>query len=963
MVKFAMPQPAAMKRITKLLGLAVAGLLVLAVVVPVLFEDEIGEAALRAAREQLRTELEVGDVDLSLLRDFPYASVALEDVRLAGYRTDDLLRAERVTGRIGYYDLLFADDWTIHTLRVEQGRLDVHRPADKQGNWLVLNPAPDSAAGGKVAFSLDRIILEEVSLRYGDVANATTLALDAVNGELAGAFGAEQYTLNGQLGAYSLGLQLGELSYIEDFTLAADLSLDIDLADNTYTFGESTVTLDGMPVDVSGTIGFVKASTSYNLRLATEEGQLGALLKALPHDWVTSGIRALQTRGDFALDGTIAGLYDARHNPRIDFSGELRDGRLLVPGLDREAEDVRFTLDYTNGDGRSMADSKLQLSGIRAYLDGQRLSGDFAWRNFDDPYYVVEASGRLPLSWFDELLESGTLSGTLTLDGLAVEGRQRHIIDTRHIDKVRAGGRFGLEDVELDYLGERFVVTAPALSLDRNVLDIREASIAGLDNELALDLTLVDVLPALLSETGADLRAEGTLTSRRVDLDRWVDLFTREAQLTSKGDFDAATRDDMPVVTGFAGRLLLNVENVYYGDVRARDFEGKCVLEGANLNLTGEAYAMEGHWEVDGEVALLQAPRLSAKLGCTEVNVTELFEQTGNVGQEVVEAKHLEGQMTTRAYVEARWTSAGELAEDGLHVWANVGLTDGELRDFEMLQALSRFVRSDDLAHIQFTDVENWIEVTDDRVYLPAMFIQSSATNFTMAGEHSFAHDIDYAVRVNGAQVLLTKLFGKREGITFIPDRRHGWARTGFKIEGTLVGDDYDVRMAGGAVREHLGRSLRRKAAIRTKLGELFGYESLIDDYDDDGERRLDRPATRSNDQRVIAAGAARRSRDRTTSPAKPREAVAAVTVNTDEYIDWDDEEEVADSRETAPAALSGAAKPLRRTPTSPSGAERQDAKPTRPLDGLFKATPSEYEDPDSEEDEYLEGFDTPGGG
>ena len=957
------------------LAAVLTGLVGVALVVPVLCEDAVGERALAAARQQLRTELQAGDVSLSLLRDFPYVSVAIEDVSLGGFPAGELLTADRVSARMSYADLLFGEAWTFSRVTVEDGEFDVARTAERIGNWLILPERADtSAAPRDVRFALREIVLDNVLVRYDDAATQTLTEVQVDAAALAGDFAASAYTLTGELEGWSYFLDLGERRYVEDFPLSAKLALDIDPRRSAYAFGATTITLDGMPVDVEGDITAEREAVVYDLRLATDEGRLGPLLRALPREWVTPSIRSLESVGAFHLEGSVVGAYDARHAPRVDFEGGLSHGSLQLPALGREARDVSFALTYTNHqDGREpgMRASRLRLNSVNARLDGQPLRGDFAWENFADPYYDTRVSGELPLAWFDEVWAGGTLAGDLLLDGVRVRGRERHLLDARYASKVRTEGRLGLRGVVATYHGEPLGLGAEGLRIEGPNVVIDGGTVSGLDNELHAELTLGNVVPYMLGDDSQVLSFRGEIGCDEIDLDRWVGLFG-----SAEEHADAAATEnltDVPLAEGLEADLQLTAGRVRYNDVRASRFSGSCNLAGSELQLRGEGYAMEGHWEVDGTMQLRTRPTLAAKLSCSEVNITELFEQTDDVGQSVVESRHLDGQMTARTFVEAAWDERAELLTDRLHVWANVGLTDGGLRDFEMLQALSRYVRSEDLRDIRFTDVENWIEVTDDRVYLPAMFIQSTATNFTVAGEHSFAHDIDYAVRVNGAQVLLTKLLGKRPGMEFLPDRRGGWVKTGFKIDGQLAGDRYDVRMAGQEVRRDLRHSVRRKAQIRRKLTALFGAESLIDDYDDDGLRRGDRPATRSS---VTLDDALATDPDRGEEPA--------LEIDPDSYIDWDEGTEpdgagsptVSEVVTGGSPALTGAGREVvapttSATPIPPARAELRRV-PGPGGTGATSPAPGyrpDLDDPEAEPDggdtagedgdaEFLEGFD-----
>ncbi|MFK8057848.1 MAG: AsmA family protein [Saprospiraceae bacterium] len=951
-----------MKHLLKWLGGIAVGLLLLAFIIPLFFEKEIGKQALKALREQLDTELSVEKVSLSLWREFPFASVDLQEVTLEGKGEGMLLKADRLAGRISYWDLLFADDWIVNTIKLDGGELFVYRGSDRVGNWNVLRSQEKTGTANEFSFALSRILLSEVTVRYEDIPAQSKGSFYVQDGELAGAFGNEAYTLTGAFKGQSYFLTIGELSYMEAMDISAKLELDIDPKANTYLFGPTTVTMDDMPIDLSGSIGFVKSSTAYNLDLKTKEGKLGTLLRVLPKQWVTQSIRELDSKGEFALEGKIQGMLDKYKSPAIDFTGELRDGALYIPALKRNATDVSFNLSYSNGKAHSMADSKLQLVNLVAHLKGQPLNGRFTWTNFSDPKYDVEASGTLPLSWLDEIWDGGNFEGTLTARKFRLRGRQRHLVDSRYARNITTSGQFELDRASMSYNGSKVGFGASSIALKGANFKVNKGQLTGFGDKLNTTLTVDNLIPYLLGDDSQTLSFNGDIATDKIDLAAWVAMFgSSEKGLASKGTADLSSNPT--IADGLGAKLKLKADQVVYNEVRVKNFTGSCALKASDLSLSGEGFAMEGHWEVEGNMQLREAPSLSAKLACSEVNITELFERTENVGQQVVEARHINGQMTTRAFLEASWDKEANLLMDELHVWANVGMTDGELRDFEMLMAMSKFIRKDDLAHIRFIDVENWIEIDKSVVYLPAMFIQSTASNFTVAGSHGFDQEIDYSIRTNGAQTVMNKLFGKRPGMQFVPDKRNG-LNVGFKIDGTLANDNYDVRFANGEVRRDFTFSQGRKAAIRRKLIGLFGPESLIDDYDDDGYRTKNRPSqskiedVESRPNIADAAPKANTSR-RTQSRAIVSQPARTIDVDTDEYLDWDDEgdDEFLETTTTSPA-LSGSSKIIDRSdkvvvkPTL--------KKPSIKLDGLFgpNKAPGEFE-PKEEESEFLEGFDT----
>jgi len=73
-----------MKRIIKYLFLFLFSIIVALVLAPFLFKDQIIDEIEKYANENLNAELKFEDVSLSLIKSFPHASIAIEDVSIIG---------------------------------------------------------------------------------------------------------------------------------------------------------------------------------------------------------------------------------------------------------------------------------------------------------------------------------------------------------------------------------------------------------------------------------------------------------------------------------------------------------------------------------------------------------------------------------------------------------------------------------------------------------------------------------------------------------------------------------------------------------------------------------------------------------------------------------------------------------------------------------------------------------------
>lgn len=245
---------------------------------------------------------------------------------------------------------------------------------------------------------------------------------------------------------------------------------------------------------------------------------------------------------------------------------------------------------------------------------------------------------------------------------------------------------------------------------------------------------------------------------------------------------------------------------------------------------------MGGRFNLAGSLFFEERLRLQARFDCADVNVKEFFRQTDNFGQSVLQDRHIDGTLSAKMALFADFDENGNIVLPDLLVFAGIGIENGELKDFEMLDNFSSYVKVEDLRRIRFVNMQNYLEIKNGKLYLPAMFIQSSAMNLTVSGEHSFDNEIDYNIKVNAGQVLATKFKKYNPGLEPIK-AKGGFVNLYFKVFGTI--DEFDYKTAKKDVKQDLQLSERRKNEIKNALRQAFGSIDLIEEpagWGDEGE-------------------------------------------------------------------------------------------------------------------------------
>jgi len=107
----------------------------------------------------------------------------------------------------------------------------------------------------------------------------------------------------------------------------------------------------------------------------------------------------------------------------------------------------------------------------------------------------------------------------------------------------------------------------------------------------------------------------------------------------------------------------------------------------------------------------------------------------------------------------------------------------GELIQFKPLESLSNYVSLEDLKTVQFSTLENTIEIDNKVITIPTMEIKSSALSVFISGSHTFEQEIDYQIKLLLSELMSTKF---RKKNTQVKKTEFGEVKENGKIFNTI---------------------------------------------------------------------------------------------------------------------------------------------------------------------------------
>ncbi|MBL7809800.1 MAG: hypothetical protein JNN28_18405 [Saprospiraceae bacterium] len=821
-------------RLLKGLFFAILSLFLLLFVLAAFFDEQVSRQLIAEINKSLKTELRVGDAGLSLISGFPEASVEMSDVELDDALGGKLLVAKSLVFRFDVLSL-FSDDVKIHTVQLSNAAIRmVVNKSGKSNTDIVKEEGGKSSKttqDSKLQLALENAELDQVAVLYENRPAQQTAEMLINKAQLNGNFSAQKFQLSSRADLKINRIELDSSRYLTGEKVSYDAILAVDLKKGLYALQNVELSLGGNTFTVEGAAVAKDDATDLNLKLSSQEGDISMVANLLPgayHEY----FKAFQSSGNYACNGVVKGRLSKTETPDLQFEVSLRNGKVSSDMLQSPLRNVSFRARYHAGADGS---GDFELVDFRGDFGGQALSMALKVSQLDDPVVDFQANGVLPLEaayglFNNDLITSG--DGFVRLNRLSVQGRYADMTSMRRVSQVAAGGEIQFDRASILYNKVPVRLDNGFLRLQDNVFQVENMHLLAGKSDFTLEGTASNLLPVLfadsLNSTNALLEFQAKLQSGNLDVDQIVEMFSvqttvseagGEAQLDSiKEEKNAERSLNMEKLKGtFEASILMFT----YGKIRGNNFTGKLAFEGNTLQIQGKALAMQGELGLDGSARFDLQPSLQMRIMATNLDLQTMLEQCENFGQEVITDANLRGRLSGRVALWAYWNATGDLDMNRLRALADIQAVDGELQKVKMFEEFSTFIHMEDLRRVKFTDMQNYLEIKNRKVYIPVMLIQSNAVNLAFSGEHSFDNDINYKVRVNAGQVLLNRLKRHDSDLDPLPDKG-GLFNLYYTIAGNL--DKYEMKRKKRTVKEEFERSEARKDDIAAELNAVMSH-------------------------------------------------------------------------------------------------------------------------------------------
>ncbi|MEK7253419.1 MAG: AsmA family protein, partial [Bacteroidota bacterium] len=536
------------KRLLLILGLGIGLLVLAAVVIAAFFQNAVGKQLISQINKQLKTELTVGEVDLSLLKGFPNATVILREVTVMDIFKEPLLEAKEVSFHFGLLSL-FGKQVQVHSVAIRDGALNIRTNKNGKANYDIFKPT-ESEEPAKFNIALQKATLEKMELMYRDERQRQEMMTLVEAAEFSGEFSSEKYDLKSTAKLATNFVDLGGVRYLAGKHLGYNADIHVDVTKGLYDLKNVEVTVEDNVFKLDGKVISQKNFSDFDLAATAEDANLESVVALLPEQFLAA-LGDFSSTGRFEFGASVKGRMSSTQTPAIVMNVSLEDGKVNSPRLEEPFKDVSFQMNFTNGDQRSNQTTFFEIRDFKGYLNRQLITMSLRMDNLDDPYIDFSADGAVPLGYVYGLFNSPAITGgggEIEFKNLKLNGLYNDMLSVSRIMAVTMSGDISFDDASLKVNEENMVFDRGSLHFDNNLVALQDLKLDGAGSEINLKGSARNFLPALFSDSmnsqNAALEFEAELFSPKMDVGRLVKLTDVPVQ---EGEVQPAVYDSLKV--------------------------------------------------------------------------------------------------------------------------------------------------------------------------------------------------------------------------------------------------------------------------------------------------------------------------------------------------------------------------------------------------------------------------------
>lgn len=769
-----------MKKVFITLAIIIVLIIVTLMVIPVFFKSDILRLIEEKSSKYIQAELAIGDVHLSMFKNFPNLSVSLDNVVISKEETntrDTLINIPLFEASVNLRSLISGKEIIINNILLKDCDFMPKVNAEGKANWDIMVPSDTTEMkteetpvetkeepGSETAIAFNNIEVRNLMLNYQDEQAQTFARIDAVNMALQGNLSETNTILNVLLKLKNIYLRQGKSVWVNNTDFNWQAEIGANLKELQFDIKKNDMSLNDLKLDLTGNIDIDDDKYTMDLNLNAPDTKFESLLALIPKDFQKE-IEGVKTSGEFQLSLSAKGEYYENHLPAFDLRFNILNANLKYPDLPESVEKINLKLAVTNPSG-TIAQTKADLSTLTFTVANNPFSMNLLVVNPDDPTLKGGMKGVINFESLKKALplKDITLNGILTTD-LSFDGKYQYI-EKEQYEKFTANGKIALQNVLFKNADFPAGISVPSgeVTITPARLNLKDLKVKINSSDFALVGYLANYLPYVFKDQ--TLKGNFTLNSNKIDLNEFMaNMTTSEADtMQAATTQSSAPAEETSSVLAIPKNIELafgtNIKEILFDSLVINSVKGNIETSGGIATLKNLSMDMlNGNLIMNGAYNTANPAKPSADLNLrvTDIDIHSAYNAFSFIKQSLPIAMNCNGKISATM----KFSSDLDTEMSPIMTTANGGgslSTKGfVLNDNPAMTQLASLLKNDELSRLSISNLKIDFKIEQGNIIVEPFTTNIAGNPTTFSGSQTVDGKMDYTMSMNIAR----KYFGK----------------------------------------------------------------------------------------------------------------------------------------------------------------------------------------------------------
>lgn len=745
------------KKTMKIAGITLGVILLLLLILPFAFQGKLAKLVKEEGNKMLNAQFDFRTLNISLLRNFPSASVSLEDFWLKGtgpFENDTLIQAGELTAAVNLFSLFGDGGYDISRIIVKDTRVHAIVLEDGRPNWDVMKPSPDAetpedeTAQETFRIKLQKLSVDNLSVVYDDRQGGIFADLSRLEADCSGDFGSDRTVVDLKMETPSLTCRTGGIPLLNKVSLEADMDVDADLAGGKFTLRENMLRLNAIQLNLDGWLAQTKQGMDMDLRLNTNEVGFKELLSLIPAIYAKD-FQDLKTDGKVTLNAFARGSMEGNTKvPQFEVNLDVKDAMFRYPSLPAGVEKINISALVRNAGGPLDA-TEISVAPFDFVLAGNPFSLNATVKTpVSDPDFHLTARGKLDLGKvkevypLDDMQQNGLVQADLELGG------RLSMVEKEQFEQMQAKGSLRLNQMKL------VLKDMPPVDIQQSVftfspryLQLSETTVNIGKNDLTLDSRFENYLGYALK--GSTLKGTLNVSSNHLNLNDFMSADTTAA--VAEVPADTAAMGVIRVPENIDFQMQAAFRELLFDKMTLTDGKGTLLVRNGTVDMRNLSFnTMGGSVTMNGAFAAPQKkqPELNAAFDMRNISFAQAYQDLGLVQQLAPIFAGLKGNFSGNLQIDTPLDATMSPVMSAVQGKGALSTKDLSLSGVKFIDQVADIVKKPSLKEIKVKDLNIDFEIKDGRVTTKPFDLKLGDYNMNLSGSTGLDQTIDYAGKI-----------------------------------------------------------------------------------------------------------------------------------------------------------------------------------------------------------------------